>query len=53
MGASSGSRLSINDNTMRAYGYPLAMIQLSAKEAQLYKDMPCLHSKSELDNCSS
>lgn len=46
MGASTGERVGIEDNMMRAYAYPLAMIQLSPKEAALYKDMPVLHSKS-------
>nr|XP_019043768.1 hypothetical protein I302_08349 [Kwoniella bestiolae CBS 10118]OCF22698.1 hypothetical protein I302_08349 [Kwoniella bestiolae CBS 10118] len=44
MGASTGSRIGVND-MLRAYGYALAMIQLEPQEAFLYKDMPCLHSK--------
>ncbi|WWC95608.1 hypothetical protein V866_002473 [Kwoniella sp. B9012] len=44
MGASTGSRIEVKD-MLRAYGYALAMIQLEPQEALLYKDMPCLHSK--------
>nr|XP_018264648.1 uncharacterized protein I303_02821 [Kwoniella dejecticola CBS 10117]OBR86806.1 hypothetical protein I303_02821 [Kwoniella dejecticola CBS 10117] len=44
MGASTGSRYPVKD-MLRAYGYGLAMIQLEPQEALLYKNMPCLHSK--------
>ena len=48
MGASTGSKVEVDD-MLRAYGYGLAMIQLDPQERQLYRDMPVLHSKSELD----
>ena len=48
MGASTGSKVEVDD-MLRAYGYGLAMIQLEPQEAQLYRNMPVLHSKSESD----
>lgn len=48
MGASTGSKIEVGD-MLRAYGYGLAMIQLDPQETQLYRNMPVLHSKSELN----
>lgn len=46
MGASTASRIDCGKQ-VTAYGYGLAMIQLSPQEAALYKNMPVIHSKSE------